>query len=134
MLLPVNNKHGKISQSVDCQNFESVHALFGISTCVTTLHSCYIRTHLFSASQRHVISSCTLLSENFNVFSQSYTHNFFVYIIYKGIAQLVCVWRGSKVSPPPLHKWKIPKLAYNGKNGNDNKQVMIHCQEVNNKQ
>ena len=43
------------------QNFESVFALFIIFSHVTTLNLCYMRSNLFSANQKHVILSCTLL-------------------------------------------------------------------------
>ena len=46
---------------MDKWNFESLHTLFVICTCDTTLHSCY--------------NSVTL------VFSQSEAYNFFMYII-----------------------------------------------------
>ena len=46
-------KHHKESQGR--RNFESERALFVICARVTTLHSCYIRMHSFSANQKRVI-------------------------------------------------------------------------------
>ena len=42
-------------------NFESMCALFVLCTCITTLHLCYMRMHSFSANQKGIIFSCTLL-------------------------------------------------------------------------
>ena len=36
-------------------------ALYVICTCVTALHLRYMRMHLFTANQKHLIFSCTLL-------------------------------------------------------------------------
>ena len=50
---------------MDRWNFESLHMLFVICTCDTTLHSCYKRImHLFSANQKLVIFSFTLYCNN----------------------------------------------------------------------
>ena len=49
-----------ITENLDRRNFESLHTLFVICTCDTTLHSCYKRMHLFSANQKLVIFSCKL--------------------------------------------------------------------------
>ena len=49
------------SQSKDRRNFESLHVLFVICARVTTLQLCYMRMHSFSANQKRVISSGTLL-------------------------------------------------------------------------
>ena len=42
-------------------NFESMCALFVLCICITTLHLCYMRMHSFSANQKGIIFSCTLL-------------------------------------------------------------------------
>ena len=56
MLLLVNNVNEKsITENQDGRNFECLHALFVICTRVTTLHSCYMRMHLFLANQKHVM-------------------------------------------------------------------------------
>ena len=55
--------HQIAKESQAWQNFESMPALFVICSFVTTLHSCYMRTHSFSANQKCVIFSCTLLTE-----------------------------------------------------------------------
>ena len=49
-----------ITENLDRRNFESLHTLFVICTCDTTLHSCFKRMHLFSANQKLVIFSCKL--------------------------------------------------------------------------
>ena len=62
ILLLVNNTHEKnITNSQDKHEFWQ-HTPFVIYTCVTTLHSCYMRMHSFSANQSDM-------------------HNFFMYII-----------------------------------------------------
>ena len=43
--------------SQERQNFESMHELFVICTCVTTLQSCYTGMPSFSASQKRVITN-----------------------------------------------------------------------------
>ena len=47
--------------SQERQNFESMHALFVICTCVTTLQSGCVGMAPFSANQKRVIFSCTIL-------------------------------------------------------------------------
>ena len=68
MLLLVNNFQGKnITESQNRRNFESVRVICNLNSChnfaqlCTTLHSCYMRMHSFSANQKRVIFSCTLL-------------------------------------------------------------------------
>ena len=68
MLLLVNNFQGKnITERQNRRNFESVRVICNLNSChnfarlCTTLHSCYMRMHSFSANQKRVIFSCTLL-------------------------------------------------------------------------
>ena len=58
----VNNLHEKhVTEIQDGQNFGSACTLFVIFTCVTTLHSCYMKNALFSANQTHIIFSCIII-------------------------------------------------------------------------
>ena len=52
----------KTSQKVKTDEILKACGLFVICTRVTTLHSCYMRMHQFSANQKRVIFSCTLLN------------------------------------------------------------------------
>lgn len=62
MLLLFINVKDKTSQRVKTDvNFGSAHALFVICTRVSTLHSCCMTMHSFSADKKHVFFSCTLL-------------------------------------------------------------------------
>ena len=63
MVFLVNNEHGKRSLKVQTNGILKVYmVLFVICTCVTTLHPCYMRIHLFSANQKLVIFTCTYLN------------------------------------------------------------------------
>ena len=59
MLLLFNNLHEKASQKVTSDEILTARVQFVIYNCVTTLHSCYIRMHSFSANQMHITFSCT---------------------------------------------------------------------------
>ena len=50
-----------ITRSQERQNFKSMHALFVICTSVTTLQPGCVGMAPFSANQKRVIFSCTLL-------------------------------------------------------------------------
>ena len=86
MVLLVNNLDEKTSQRrQDIQNFESMHMLFVICTCGTTLHSCY-NFALMLQLCTHVTTlhlgcyNCALaLHENALFFSQSDAFTFFVF-------------------------------------------------------
>ena len=74
MLLLVTMYIEKTSQKVKTDE------ILQLCTCVMTLQSCYMRMYSFSASQKHVIFSCTLLIKSFiyNTYSDSIRVKLFV--------------------------------------------------------
>ena len=63
-----------------CANYLYFTLVLQLCTCVMTLQSCYIRMYSFSASQKHVIFSCTLLIKlcTYNTYSDSIRVKLFV--------------------------------------------------------
>ena len=87
MLLLVTMYIEKTSQKVKtdeilkaCAKYLYFTLVLQLCTCVMTLQSCYMRMYSFSASQKHVIFSCTLLIKSFiyNTYSDSIRVKLFV--------------------------------------------------------
>ena len=87
MLLLVITYMKKTSQEVKTDEFlkACAHNLYfalvlQLCTCVMTLHSCYMRMHSFSANQKRIMFSCTLLIKLFiyNAYPDSIRAKLFV--------------------------------------------------------
>ena len=65
-----------------CAKYLYFALVLQLCTCVITLQSCYIRMYSFSANQKHVIFSCTLLIKLFiyNTYPDSIRAKLFVWI------------------------------------------------------